>query len=157
MKGKSPEVAPKLTLKFGQQKSANREGISVDNEALKRQQELVKAGINGGNPTPNASRPQIERNSSSSTNTAVVNGIKREASHASSPALAPGLVNGLGGPAMAPPLHLTHRIPSGSPHPQAVAPPNVVPPPPAYSSSNFNSQWRPAGKGNESSDNPQLN
>ena len=43
---KSPEPS-KITLKFGSQKGGATPAMSVDNEALKRQQELVRAGANG--------------------------------------------------------------------------------------------------------------
>ena len=43
---KSPEPS-KITLKFGGQKGGATPAMSVDNEALKRQQELVRAGANG--------------------------------------------------------------------------------------------------------------
>ena len=46
MPAKSPEP-PKITLKFGGQKAVNSASMSVDNESLKRQQELVRAGANG--------------------------------------------------------------------------------------------------------------
>ena len=43
---KSPEPS-KITLKFGSQKGITTAAMSVDSEALKRQQELVRAGANG--------------------------------------------------------------------------------------------------------------
>ena len=46
MPAKSPEPS-KITLKFGGQKSTGTPAMSVDNEALKRQQDLVRAGANG--------------------------------------------------------------------------------------------------------------
>lgn len=141
MGGKSPEAAPKITLKFGHPKPSSSSGITVDSEALKRQQELVKAGMSGHKPIPDANRPGLDRARSGSTNGVAINGIKREVSHAASPALAASQVNGVNGSTMAPPMHLNSRLPSGSPHPQ-----NLAPPPPTYSSSNFNSQWRQAGK-----------
>ena len=49
MPAKSPEP-PKITLKFGGQKATGSASMSVDNESLKRQQELVRAGANGYAP-----------------------------------------------------------------------------------------------------------
>ena len=49
MPAKSPEP-PKITLKFGGQKMTNSASMSIDNESLKRQQELVRAGANGYAP-----------------------------------------------------------------------------------------------------------
>ena len=49
MPAKSPEP-PKITLKFGGQKAIGSASMSVDNESLKRQQELVRAGANGYAP-----------------------------------------------------------------------------------------------------------
>ena len=48
MGAKSPDLAPKIKLRFGQ-KAVHDEGsgVTVDNDALKRQQDLVKAGANG--------------------------------------------------------------------------------------------------------------
>ena len=46
MPAKSPEPS-KITLKFGVQKNAATPAMSVDEEALKRQQEHVRAGANG--------------------------------------------------------------------------------------------------------------
>lgn len=45
MSARSPEP-PKITLRFGGQKPSGT-GVSIDSEALKRQQEMVKAGANG--------------------------------------------------------------------------------------------------------------
>lgn len=47
MSARSPDTNPKITLRFGGQKAAGSVGVSVDSEALKRQQDLVKAGANG--------------------------------------------------------------------------------------------------------------
>ena len=49
MPAKSPEP-PKITLRFGTQRQPNPNGVSVDSEALKRQQDLVNAGANGKGP-----------------------------------------------------------------------------------------------------------
>ena len=47
LSARSPDPTPKITLRFGGQKS---NGVSVDNEALRRQQDLVRAGANGLGP-----------------------------------------------------------------------------------------------------------
>lgn len=59
---KSPEINPKITLRFGGQKAGGPPGVSIDSEALQRQQDMVKAGANGrgaiaGNE-PSSSGPQ---------------------------------------------------------------------------------------------------
>ena len=45
MSARSPDP-PKLRLRFGAQKHPGSAGVSIDNEALKRQQELVRSGAN---------------------------------------------------------------------------------------------------------------
>ncbi|KAL8774804.1 MAG: hypothetical protein Q9209_000743 [Squamulea sp. 1 TL-2023] len=104
---KSPEP-PKITLKFGTSKPSGASGVSVDNEALKRQQDLVNAGMNGqasiragprvppgGSPSLPAAnslhslpKPSRERTSSGSGDRPTVNGVKSESSVGQSPALA---------------------------------------------------------------------
>lgn len=107
MPAKEPDP-PKITLKFGTQKINGSTGVSVDGEALKRQQELVNAGANGqisasnsrnhvgnagaGATAAAAAAPSLqgssqERTRSSSTEYPAVNGIKTEASQLQSPAL----------------------------------------------------------------------
>ena len=49
MPAKTPEP-PKITLRFGGQRQQGPSGVSVDSEALKRQQDLVNAGANGRVP-----------------------------------------------------------------------------------------------------------
>ena len=63
MPARSPEP-PKLKLRFGGQKSSGTAGVSIDNEALKRQQEVVRSGANpreapirGGTPQFGARNP----------------------------------------------------------------------------------------------------
>lgn len=63
MPARSPEP-PKLKLRFGGQKSSGSAGVSIDNEALKRQQEVVRSGatpreapIRGGTPQFGARNP----------------------------------------------------------------------------------------------------
>lgn len=46
MPARTPEP-PKITLKFGGQKATGPATMPVDSEALKRQQDLVRAGSNG--------------------------------------------------------------------------------------------------------------
>lgn len=55
MPARSPEP-PKITLRFGGQKPGSSAGVSIDNEALKRQQDMVKAGANGQGANSSASR-----------------------------------------------------------------------------------------------------
>lgn len=174
MPAKSPEP-PKITLKFGGQKATGAASMSVDNESLKRQQELVRAGVNGyvpgkGNispltrnvsgvshshlgsvPSPALSRPSHERSGSSEHAT---NGMKTETTQGQSPALN-AIPNGTSevrrSPSasnlqMPPPVHQASRIPSGSPHPQAA--PNGVAPTSQAASTPFNSRLRQPGKGN---------
>lgn len=174
MPAKSPEP-PKITLKFGGQKATGSASMSVDNESLKRQQELVRAGANGyapgkGNtrpqtrnilgfshsrsgslPNPALSRLSLERSASSEH---VVNGMKTETVRGQSPALN-AIPNGTSearqspsasNPQMPPPLHLGPRVPSGSPHPQAA--PNGVASTSQAPNTPFNSRLRQPGKGN---------
>ena len=170
---KSPEP-PKITLKFGGQKAAGPASISVDNESLKRQQELVRAGANGyapgkGNATAPPgkvfqfsysrsgavsnsalSRQSHERSGSSEH---PMNGMKTEAVLSQSPALN-AIPNGTSetrqSPSasnlqMPPPIQGSSRLPSGSPHPQAA--PNGVAPASQASNTPFNSRLRQPGKG----------
>ncbi|KAL9001836.1 MAG: hypothetical protein Q9188_005210 [Gyalolechia gomerana] len=105
MPAKSPEP-PKITLKFGGSKPSVTAGVSVDNEALKRQQDLVNAGMNGqasirasprnppggpqnvptANGVPSLQRTSQERRSGSGDRPAI-NGVKTETSMGQSPAL----------------------------------------------------------------------
>ena len=107
MPAKSPEP-PKITLKFGSSKPSAASGVSVDNEALKRQQDLVNAGMNGqasirasprvsfegsqnvqiANGVHGLQRASQERTSSASADNPAVNGVKTETSMGQSPALA---------------------------------------------------------------------
>ncbi|KAL8977934.1 MAG: hypothetical protein Q9205_006366 [Flavoplaca limonia] len=104
MPAKTPEP-PKITLKFGTSKPAGASGVSVDSEALRRQQDLVNAGMNGqastrAGPRVQAGGPQIlpaangvhslprpsqERTSGSSADRPTVNGLKTEPSMGQSP------------------------------------------------------------------------
>lgn len=162
MPAKSPEP-PKITLKFGGQKATGAASMSVDNESLKRQQELVRAGVNGyvpgkGNTSPQprnipviSHRASHERNGSSEQ---AANGMKTETVQGQSPALN-AIPNGTSearrSPSasnlqMPPPVHLSSRMPSGSPHPQTA--PNGVAPTSQAPSTPFNSRLRQPGKGN---------
>lgn len=107
MPPKSPEP-PKITLKFGGPKPSNTAGVSVDNEALRRQQDLVNAGMNGQasiraglrvpaggaqrmavpNGLPTLQRASQERTKSDSSEKPAINGVKTESSIGQSPALA---------------------------------------------------------------------
>lgn len=106
MPAKSPEP-PKITLKFGGPKPNATAGVSVDNEALKRQQDLVNAGMNGqasiranertpsgrpqqvptANGVPALQRSSLERTKSGSAEKPAINGVKKETSIGQSPAL----------------------------------------------------------------------
>ena len=129
---KAAQEPPKITLKFGQ-RSGTTTGVSVDQEALARQQNLVRGaahgqGANGATQPPARNhlsgslppgRGSQERSSAGATEQGV-NGIKREASHGHSPALGKMQLNGVGGPgslAMPPPLNQTPQLSYGSPHP----------------------------------------
>ena len=99
MPAKSPEP-PKITLKFGGSKPSNTGGVSVDNEALRRQQDLVNAGMNGqasiraspkaslegsqhvptANGIPVLTKTSKERMRSGSAEKPTINGVKTEAS-----------------------------------------------------------------------------
>ena len=117
MSARSPEPSqPKIKLHFGgskpQASSANATtGVAVDDEALKRQQDLVKAGANGqgaatdgrsarpgpSNPfggshsasgsTPIPTLGQMSRSASAASPPATVNGVKSEIQAGQSPAL----------------------------------------------------------------------
>ena len=146
MGAKSPEPPPKITLKFGNPKPGTSAGLSVDGEALKRQQDLVRAGVNGQRPNlASSGRPPSEKSASGSENGIVMNGIKREASHGYS-AAGGSQPNGSTHSTMAPPVHNTPRIASGSPHPQPVHV-NGIAASNSYASSTYNSYLRPPGKG----------
>ena len=119
MGGKSPEPPPKITLKFGSSKSSSQAGVSVDSEALKRQQDLVRAGVNGQGPS--TSRKSSDRPTSGSENPIIMNGIKCESSHSHSPALGAGQTNGVTTSAMLPPPHLSSGVYSGSSQPQTAS------------------------------------
>lgn len=144
MGGKTPEPPPKITLKF--QKPSNNDAFSVDNDALKRQQELVKAGMDGQKPKQVPARPLLEKSRSGSINGIAMNGVKRETASSHSPGIPSSQVNGVSHTPMAPPIGLNAGLVKGSPHPQAPASAHSVPMQ-TYSSSNFNSQFRQAGKG----------
>ena len=120
MGGRSPEAPPKITLKFGSSKSSSAAGVSVDNESLKRQQDLVKAGSNS--QESNASKPSQEKPENLTDNGVIPNGIKREASHGHSPALSANQTNGATTSTMLPPpVQLASGAHIGSPNPQAAA------------------------------------
>ncbi|KAL8699238.1 MAG: hypothetical protein Q9201_006120 [Fulgogasparrea decipioides] len=107
MPAKSPEP-PKITLKFGGPKPTGTAGVSVDSEALKRQQDLVNAGMNGqasnragpkvpaggaqrvpiANGASTLQRTSQERTRSDSGERPTINGVKTESSMGQSPALA---------------------------------------------------------------------
>lgn len=174
MPAKSPEP-PKITLKFGGQKGTGSASMSVDNESLKRQQDLVRAGANGYAPgkgktatlprnvfglvsrsaSGSAPNPALNRLSHERSGSAehAMSGMKTEAAHGQSPALN-AIPNGTSearqspsasNTQMPPPMHLSSRMASGSPHPQAA--PNGVAPTSQASNTPFNSRLRQPGKG----------
>ena len=165
MPAKSPEPS-KITLKFGGQKGSGSVAMSVDNEALKRQQDLVRAGANGHTgsiatlphkaslDSPNTignTRPSHDRSGSTEH---AMNGLKAEASHGQSPALNAIQMNGVNevrqSPSaanlnMPPPINLSSRLPSGSPHPQSLV--NGAGPTSHTPATPFNTRFRQSGKG----------
>ena len=150
--GKSPEPPPKITLKFGNPKPNHSSGVSVDTEALKRQQELVRAGVNGQGINTASTKPvTTERPSSGSEHGVVPNGIKREISQTHSPAPGPSQVNGVANASMPPPSHLNPRVTSGSPMPQPTMTNGVTAH--VHPITQFNNSFsRPPGKGMELDD-----
>ena len=117
MTAKSPDPAPKIKLRFGQ-KAIHDEGsgVTIDNDALKRQQDLVKAGANGyeitsvgetpsqpstrtpfrgASQTPSVTTTTAanqllkgRRSDSAGSPPVAVNGVKNESAAEQSPALA---------------------------------------------------------------------
>lgn len=164
MPAKSPEPS-KITLKFGGQKASGAAAMSIDSEALKRQQDLVRAGSNGqrpgsGNVMPSygfpvcshdgIGAPTLQRDGSDHA----TNGLKAEAINGLSPALDAIQINGTNegrqSPStanlhMLPPMNLPGRPHSGSPHPQALT--NGAGPTSHVTATPFNSRFRQPGKG----------
>ena len=167
------EPPPKITLRIGQKSShENANGVAVDSEALKRQQDLVNAGTSGKTtnvngdvskplikkplaiapqvPTPN--QPAQDRRSGSAPRPESSNGVKNETQQTQSPAtmLRHGSTASneatqsphLAAINMPPPSSLTPRLPSGSPHPQAYHAPNHT-----HAANPLDSRWRQPGKG----------
>ena len=132
---KSAQENPKITLKFGQKPSAAA-GVSVDQEALARQQSLVRGAANGQSANANSqtsTRNQLPGSLPTSQSSQDhpsappiehgANGIKRELSHGQSPALAKALPNGVEGsahPAVPASLNQASQVSYGSPHPTAI-------------------------------------
>jgi hypothetical protein len=171
------EPPPKITLRIGQ-KSAheNVNGVSVDSEALKRQQELVKAGTSGNVTTTNGDLPKLtvkkplgiasqvstpnqlsqDRRSGSAQRPDSSNGVKSEPQQAQPAATMLRHGSSASNEAMqsplpattimAPPTGLTPHLPSGSPHPQASHVPNH-----GHATNPLDIRWRQPGKGNASS------
>ncbi|MCJ1484725.1 hypothetical protein MMC06_004898 [Schaereria dolodes] len=116
LSAKSPDPTPKITLRFGQKTGIEgNTGVAVDSQALKRQQDLVKAGVNGQssglnnggsshtglrNPfggsssvagstvVPTLNQLAQERHGSAASSPPATNGIKHETQSEKSPALA---------------------------------------------------------------------
>lgn len=165
MPAKSPEPS-KITLKFGGQKATGTAAMSIDNEALKRQQDLVRAGSDVHRPGSGKLKPYstafgvysqirlgipaFQRGGSDHA----VNGLKAEAANGLSPALNAIQMNGVNearqSPSaanmhMPPPTNSTGRPPSESPHPQALT--NGAGPTSHVTATPFNSRTRQPGKG----------
>ncbi len=156
MPAKSPEPS-KITLKFGGHKGAGTPAMSVDNEALKRQQDLVRAGANG-HATASGSTSKALHGPSNESGVSIGQsiGLKDEAIHGETPALNAIQLNGLSESQqsqgasnvhMPPPMSLSSGLPSGSPHPQILA--NGVGTASTSSPTPFNSRLRQSGKGEE--------
>ncbi|KAL6715987.1 hypothetical protein ACLMJK_006949 [Lecanora helva] len=154
MPAKSPEPS-KIKLKFGGQKSTSTPAMSVDNEALKRQQDLVRAGANG-HATTTGTLPALAAplNGGSGSASQLPNGLKAESSHGQSPALSSIQMNGaieagqspgLGSTNMPPPMNASARVLSGSPNAQPYV--NGASATDASSSTPFNTRVRQKGKG----------
>lgn len=151
LSARSPETNPKITLRFGGQKGGG--GVSVDSEALKRQQDLVKAGANGqgvinvngiprsgsaslGPGLPSSLSQESARSASAERPAQVSNDIKNEVPLRQSPAFSAiqpsrDLSEPMQSPHssslhMPPPSSVTPRPPSNSPHPSTAPPPPSV-------------------------------
>ena len=106
-------------LKLGQHAGSPAPGVTVDNEALARQRQMVQAGVNGQQqvraaPTVNGNAPELARpTSSANSGSPLGTGLKVEKASTGSPApngVPPSLTNGM----MPPPAM---RPNSSSPYP----------------------------------------
>lgn len=114
MPAKEPDP-PRITLKFGGQRPTASNGVSIDSESLKRQQQLVNAGANGQGPAAGNSHHLIASSDpsrrardsqtalgpsvpvarrSDSAEHPIVNGVKKETAMSQSPTLGALHVNG---------------------------------------------------------------
>ncbi|MCJ1387426.1 hypothetical protein MMC18_000269 [Xylographa bjoerkii] len=174
----TPEIAPKIMLRIvSKATTENTNGVTVDNEALKRQQDYVKAGANGhvaitnGNSSTkpvtifdapiskSATSDQLSQDRLSGmvvTAPIASNGIKSEAQLRQSPAMPATVIRHNSNTStetpqsphtasinMPPPISITPRLPSGSPHPQINHSQNNP------ISNPLDSRWRQPGKGKE--------
>lgn len=178
LSAKTPELPPKITLRFGQKAASDSaNGVTVDSEALKRQQELVKAGANGHtaiangeasmgpvvkNGIPIASQtqtlnqlPQGLRSGSAISPPLSANGVKSELL----PIQTPVVVAQHGSHASNGTLQSPHLAPMSMPPPTGLIPrlPSGSPHPQATHTSHSNhmsnpldSRWRQPGKGTSS-------
>lgn len=145
---------PKQVLHLGARASpAPASGVTVDNDALARQKQLVQAGVNG-QQTPLPRRPSLPTSRSASQAPAAAGavqlqdgkaasppltalGVKAEKSVAPSPSLATARLHSAAPDARQSPLPSSIMPPpaprpaSGSPHPSALPVP-VIPPVPVY-------------------------
>ena len=172
---KTPEPPPKITLRFGQKPaSENVNGVTIDNEALKRQQDLVKAGTSGSVSTTNgdpskspgknshslslmASQTSVlnhlvqDRRSGSAASPPTSNGIKSELQHTQSPAL-PAITMRHGSSTSNEGAQSPQNTSTAMPPPASVNP-RVSPLPPGYVPHNYHqsnpldSRLRQPGKG----------
>ena len=164
----SPSTAAEAT----QTENSAASGIIIDNKALERQQQHVKASINGhppsdnglgrssGSPKAKDDRPRPVSRSASAASPLPVNGVKVEAGpdQASAdpripsvrPTSAPRQLKSPAPPVMAPPTRPMNRNTSGSPHPhqplQSLANGTSTYHTPQPASTLSHSTWRSAGK-----------
>ena len=176
---------PKITLRIGQKSNGKANGITIDDEALKRQKDLVEGSTNGRTSINiSASAGSVAHNSStgpvpSSSNTTIssvnstvqnrpsdigplpagpINGVKVETQTAKSPLPALEMARKasntssgttqsphLAATSMPPPAITTPRLPSGSPHPQAIHTSQIYQP-----ANPLESRWRLPGKSRSS-------
>ncbi|KIW04097.1 hypothetical protein, variant [Verruconis gallopava] len=175
--------APSIKLKFGSKQSPGTQspaetpatergtpGITVDNDALQRQKDMVAASVNGARSGSTANRnafggsrsgsvstpiPGVARRASGASPPVQTNGVKAEDQSPALSAVRPTTAasNSIGTASMPPPAGVNSRPVSGSPHPQlqppiyqtAPPPTNQYQPPPAVN--NFmQSKLRPEGQ-----------
>ena len=104
LSAKTPEPTPKITLRFGQKTAPDlSNGVSVDSEAYKRQQDHVKAGVIGQKATTNggtSTLPVIKNQNSgsdliTSTSQISVSGQTNQERRSGSAPVSPDPANGV--------------------------------------------------------------